>query len=79
MKIDSKKAGREAFHQVRHNFRNIENYSSRNIIKKKTKVKVETKTKIKPPKPPKIEKIKAPKQKRKNEVNIDERSKKPKK
>ena len=32
MKIDSKKAGREAFHYVRYNFRNIENYYSRKIF-----------------------------------------------
>ena len=42
----------------------------------KKKVKVEIKTEIKPPKK---EKIKAPKRKRKNEINIDEISQKPKK
>ena len=46
---------------------------------KKTKVRVEIKKEIKPPKPPKKETIKAPKRKRKNEINIDEISKKNKK
>ena len=56
----------------------IANCFSRNRRKKKrkTKVKVEIKTKIKPPKPPKKEKIKALKWKRKNEISIDEISKK---
>ena len=45
---------------------------------KKTKVRVEIKKEIKPPEPPKKETIKAPKRKRKNEINIDQISKKTK-
>ena len=61
--------------------KNIANCSSRNNQKnkRKTKAKVEIKTEIKPPKPPKKGKIKAPKRKRRNEINIDEISKTPKK
>ena len=40
--------------------------------KRKTKVKVEIKSEIKPPKLPKRQKVKTRKQKRKNEINIDE-------